>query len=297
MALNLRQVNAFVAVLETGSFTKAAKKLHLSQPALTVQIRELEETLGETLLDRSSRGVFATRFGLDILPALRRTLADVESALLEAQELSSGRRGTVRIATLPSFAAAILPDLILASRGLNPEIRFIVHDAVAASVVEQVRNGLVDIGLTAGHVPDDEIDIVATGADKLCLVCPEDHAIARLRRIGVNHFSSLPLVLSPPGTSIRAVVDRAFDATGRKPVVVCEPTYMMTALALVRAGLGLTILPRLAREIRAEPSLIVKEISDKNFVRPIALIQRSGRTPPPAVREFMALCEVALQRL
>ncbi|EGD02032.1 LysR family transcriptional regulator, partial [Burkholderia sp. TJI49] len=96
-----------------------------------------------------------------------------------------------------------------------------------------------------------------------------------------------PLVLTARGTSVRSVVDAALDAAGCAPDVACEPTYMMTAVAMVRGGLGVTILPATAREVRAEPELVAKPIDDDAFVRPIALVCKRGRTLPRVAQAFI----------
>ena len=104
----------------------------MSQPALTVQIRKLEESLHSRLFDRNSRSVELTRIGRELLPVLVRTLQDIDAMVADTHEQSAGRRGTVRVAALPSFAASLLPDVILAYRG-NPGIGFVVRDAVRAA--------------------------------------------------------------------------------------------------------------------------------------------------------------------
>lgn len=98
--------------------------------------------------------------------------------------------------------------------------------------------------------------------------------------------ASVPLVLTAQGTSVRSVVDAALEAAGCTPDIACEPTYMMTAVAMVRGGLGVTILPATAREVRAEPELVAKPIDDPAFVRPIALVTKRGRTLPRVAQAF-----------
>src|SRR5450755_2436494 len=131
MDLNLRQLRAFVAVAQLRSFTRAAETLHLSQPALTVQIRKLEASLRCQLLDRNSRSVTLTRIGRELLPLLQRSLHDLDAIVVDTHAQSAGHLGTVRIASLPSFAASLLPDVILACRKRNPGLGFVVRDAVA----------------------------------------------------------------------------------------------------------------------------------------------------------------------
>ncbi|MFL9827618.1 LysR family transcriptional regulator [Rhodoplanes sp. SY1] len=297
MDITLRQIRAFLAIVQTRSFTKAAALLHLSQPALTVQIRNLEAALGVRLLDRSNRAVEITRVGLELMPVLQRTVTDLDGALLDIREIGAGRRGTVRIAALPSFAASLLPQVILACRRDNPALGVLVRDAIAAHVVAMVRSEEVDLGLTGGAVADAELDVLHHTTDQLCLVYPADHPIGRKRRIGVQDLVDLPLILTNPGTSLRDVIDAALLGIGRTPTLACEVTYMMSAVAMVRAGLGVTVLPRSAREVRVEQTLRSKAIDDPAFVRPVALVKKKGRTLPPASAAFLDACIAAMQKM
>src|SRR6478609_2130611 len=129
MDFNLRHARAFVTVAHLGSFTRAAEALHLSQPALTVQIGNFESALKVKVLDRSSRSVELTRVGRELLPTLERTLRELDAVVADTHAMSGGRRGTVRIAALPSFAASLLPQVISAARALHPELIFVVRDA------------------------------------------------------------------------------------------------------------------------------------------------------------------------
>jgi len=271
MDLNLRDIRAFIAVAQTGSFTRAATRLHLSQPALTVQIRRLEETVGVRLFDRNSRNVALTPTGSELLPLLQKSLHDMEHVLIDARALGDGSSGTVRIACLPTFAASVLPELVQEVRKVVPRAGFHVRDVVASMVNTLVRNEEVDIGLTGGELTDASFEVLHVGADRLVAV-----------------FPNVPLVLTAQGTSVRAVVDSAFANAGCTPEITCEPTYMMTAIAMVRAGLGVTILPASAREVRAEPELLVRPVDDPVFLRPIALIKKRGRTLPPVTETFVA---------
>ncbi len=294
MDINFRHIRAFVSVAQHKSFTKAADALHLSQPALTVQIRKLEEALRTRLLDRNSRSVALTRMGHEVLPLLQRSLQDIETVIHDAHEQSAGRRGTVRIASLPSFAASLLPDVIAESRRRQPGLNFVVRDAVASRVMALVAGEEVDIGITGGEVENDELEVLHRATDRLCLVFPAGHPIARRRRITIDDIVALPLVLTDAATSVRALVDAAFLERGRPPEIACESTYMMTAVAMVRAGLGVTILPGSAREVHAEPGLQSRPIDDDAFVRPIALVKRRNRTLPAVCVAFAELCVQAL---
>jgi len=294
MDLNLRDIRALVAVAETGSFTRAAQRLHLSQPALTVQIRRLEEAVSARLFDRNSRNVALTPMGRELLPLLRKSLQDMEDLLREARAMGEGGSGTIRIACLPTFAASVLPELIIGMKREVPRVAFQIRDVVAGTVNALVRSEEADIGLTGGEVTDPMLEVLHAGMDRLVAVCPRDHPLAKKRRVGLKDLAPLPLVLTARGTSVRAVVDAALGETQEVLDIACEPTYMMTAVAMVRGGLGVTILPGSAREVRAEPGLVVKTIDHPAFVRPIAIIKRRGRTLPAVTDKFIALMRRAI---
>jgi DNA-binding transcriptional LysR family regulator len=287
MDLNLRDIRALIAVADAGSFTRAAERLHLSQPALTVQIRRLEQAIGARLFDRNSRNVALTPAGRELLPLLQKSLRDMETVLRDARALGIGESGTIRIACLPTFAASVLPELIQALKRDVPRAAFQIRDGVASLVNALVRSEDADIGVTGGDVLDPLLEVLHAGVDRLVVVCPKTHALAKKRRIALKDLLSTPLVLTAPETSVRAVVDAALSGAHGAPEIACEPTYMMTAVAMVRGGLGVTILPQSAREVRAEPGLIARPIDHPAFVRPVAIVKKRGRTLPPLTERFV----------
>lgn len=295
MDVNLRQVRASVCVAQLKSFTRAAALLHLSQPALTVQIRRLEESLGIKLFDRNTRAVELTRLGQELMPVFQRLLRDLDAVVLDTRDLAASRQGVVRIAALPSFAAGLLPEMIADFRKGHPRVTFVIRDAIANRVLTHVREGDVDIGITGGAVPP-EFEIVSTLKDRLHVVFPARHAIGRVKSVTLEALAQYPLILMDPETSVRHVVDAAFMDAGRTPITACEAIYMMTAVGLVRAGLGLAVLPGSAREIRSEPKLRSRPIDDPRFVRMNTIFKKRGRTLPPAAAAFLDSCVAALAK-
>ena len=286
MNVDVRQIRAFLAVARLESFTKAAQALNLSQPALTVQIRNLEEGLGLKLIDRNTRTVGLTRMGRELLPALQRIMGDLEAVLSEARDLAGGNHGIVRLAALPSQASGFLPEVIARFREANPRMSFVINDTVASGVLRQVREEAVDLGLTGGRAFDEDIEILHVSQDRMHVVYPHGHPLAEAKQITAGALSQHPLVLMHPSTSVRTVVDAAFAASGVSVVIAAEPTYMSTAVGMVRAGLGVAILPGSAMEVRAETGLSSRPIEDGAFMRDVSLIKRAGRTLPPVSESF-----------
>jgi DNA-binding transcriptional LysR family regulator len=286
MDISLRQMRSFVAVAKLGSFTRAAAFLHVSQPTLTVQIRRLEEALQLKLFDRNPRAVNLTRIGRDLLPSFERTLQDLDSVLLDVKNVSTAQLGVVRIAALPSFAASLLPDAILQFRARNPGASFAVKDVIASALLGLVRSDEVDLGLTGGNVDFPDIEVLFRASDEIRVVFPHGHPIGKFSRITAERLAQFPIVMLDPRTSVRAVTDHAFRSAKLMPTPVTEATYMMTALGMVRAGIGITLLPSSAREISAEPTLRTRRISDPNFSRQVSLIRKKNRTLPPLSKAF-----------
>ena len=295
MEVSLRQVRSFLAVARVKSFTGAASVLHVTQPALTVQIRRLEEALGVTLFDRDTRSVELTRVARDLLPPFERALQDFDAAVGSARDIATQARGIVRLAALPSVAAGILPDAILQFRQQRPNVMFDLRDVIAGQVLTLVQSEQVDFGVMGGVIKAVDVETVFEAQDRLHVVYPKGHRVARLKKIKPVALSEFPLILMQRDTSVRAVVDAGFHAAGLIPKATCEAIYMMTAVGMVRAGLGLTILPGSAREIRAEPGLLSKPIDDPRFTRPVSIIKRSGRTLPPMSEAFLEHLSVCLR--
>jgi DNA-binding transcriptional LysR family regulator len=294
---SLRQLRAFVSVAHLKSFTRAASVLHLSQPALTVQIRRLEEALAVRLLDRNTRAVELTRVGRELVPVFQRLLRELDTVVIDTRDLAAKRYGVVRVAALPSVAAGVLPDAIAAFREANPRITFVLKDVIASRVLNLVRTEEVDLGVTGGDLVEPDIEVVCTAHDRMHVVFPAEHPIEVVPEVTLDVLASYPLILMDPDTSVRAVVDGAFIAAGRLPIPACEATYMMTAVGMVRAGLGIAILPALAREVRAEPSLRSRPIDDPSFGRTLSVIKKAGRTLPPASATFLLDITRALSTL
>jgi DNA-binding transcriptional LysR family regulator len=296
MNLDIRQMRAFLAVATAGSFTRAADALALSQPALTVQIRKLEEALGLRVFDRNTRSVSLTRAGRDLLPVLRRIVGELDDVVAEAREQASARRGVVRLAVLPSIASGILPEVIARFRHAHPDVIFVLRDAIAATVNAATLAEEVDLGITGGLVEAPALEALLTATDHMHAIFPSGHALDARGEVALAELGAHPLILMDRATSVRQVVDAAFAGAGLKPVVAAEATYMTTAAAMVRAGLGVAILPGSAMEVRAVPGLRSRRIASPAFARTISVIRRAGRTLPPSSTLFLAELRTALAR-
>jgi DNA-binding transcriptional LysR family regulator len=287
MNVNLRQVRAFVSVARFGSFTRAAKLLNLTQPALTVQIRQLEQSLDVRLFDRNTRSVSLTRVGRELVPPFQRLLQEFDAIVVDTKDLAAKRHGIVRLACLPSFASTLLPAVIAKFRARHPRVSFVLKDAVGKRIVSMVREETVDFGIGVVDTDEPDLETLYLMRDRMHVVFPARHPLARARKVTLDSLRAYPLVLMDPESSVRAIVDAAFARTGRLAVPACEATYMSSAIGMVRAGLGVTILPSTAMELRADRKLRSKPIDDPGCTRRIVIVRRSGRSLSPAAESFV----------
>lgn len=288
MDITLRQIRAFVSIARMGSFSRAAAELNLTQPTLTVQIRRLEEGLGIRLLDRTTRSVALTRVGANLLPVFERMVGDLAAAIDETKEITAMTRGVVRIAALPSVAAAVLPQAIDTFRECYPGASFVVRDVVASRVVELVRDGSVDLGITGGALGGPDLALVFRKWETFNVVLPRDHPFAGKQHVTRAELLEHPLVALQSSTSVRSVVDEWLKDAPRAPIIACEATYMMTVAGMVSAGLGIALLPASARETLAFPDLVSLPVVQPTLSREISVVTLQGRSLPPMSEGFCA---------
>lgn len=294
MSPSLRQLRTFVAVARLGSFTQAAKALHLSQPALTVQIRQLEENLGVQLFDRNTRMVKLTRIGREVLPQVARLQEELDAVLEHTREMAAGRRGIVRLACIPSFAASTLPDAIAVFRRTHPQVTFALKDVNWSRMVAMVRAEDVDFGVGDMSSVEPGLQFTQLREDRLQVVYKKGHPIGAMKKVTLRRLADHSMVMMDRDTSARPVIDAAFAAAGCYPQRACEVVSMASAAAMVRAGLGYAILPASSIEWRAHAGLAVRMIDEPVLIRRLGIIRKPGRTlSPPSDAFCIALQEFA----
>ena len=294
MIHDLRHIRAFLAAARIGNFTRAAAELHISQSAFTVQIRQLEDALGVTLFDRSKRRIALTAAGRDVLVPLERILLDAEAVVMQTRQLIGLRRGVVRIAALPSLAAELLPLTIHEFRQLYPGIMVEIRDVVAESVVDSVRREDVDFGIGTRMRMDREITGSPLLEDRLCAFAPLGHPLTRRDSVNLRDLVRHPLILTARDSSVRDILDRALRSEKLLLSPAFEVNYMSTAIGMVRAGLGIAVLPEAA--VGAEKIHEVRRllISRPSLSRRIEIIRRKDRSLSSAAGKMI---EILKQRI
>jgi LysR family transcriptional regulator, carnitine catabolism transcriptional activator len=296
MNINLNQLRVFVAVARLGNFTRAAERLHLSQPSMSLHIRQLEQDLGVRLFDRSTRSVALTRAGDDFLPTAERLLDDVQSAVASVADLAARRRGRVAVAVLPSVAAELLPRAIGALHARHPDITVSLRDDVAELIPARVRSGEVDFGLGAIDSIDADIAGSPLVSDELIAVFPPSHPLASAKTTW-RALAKYPFVAMSRDSSVRRLTEQAFAHNGLLLEPAFEAKYMSTAIGIIAHGLGVGTLPSSAISMVQHAELAHAEIRGPVMKRQIGIMTRRGRSLSPAAEALVAALKTAATRV
>lgn len=288
MRQGFRHIRAFLQAAQSGSFTQAALTLHVSQPALTVQIRQLEEELGIKLFDRDRRHVTLTAAGRRMIAPLQRILDEFQGAIDQAHDMVGLQRGRLTIAALPSIAAAWLPGLIHQFHCAHPRIEIRIADVPATRLQALVRDEEADLGLGPWISRDRALKFQDLLEDRMHVFFPAGHPLSTSRRPTLENLARYPHILISPGTSVREVLHRALEAARLDIDVACEVAYLSTAIGMIRAGLGISILPLSTLSAAPCAGLEHRPIASAQLKRPLGLITVKRKTLSPAAAAFVS---------
>jgi LysR family carnitine catabolism transcriptional activator len=285
--LSTRQLRAFVALAEARNFTRAAARCHLSQPAFSALIRSLESALGARLFDRTTRTVELTAEGSLFLDGAQRLLRDVEVTVADLGEHVARRRGRVSLAALPALAAGWLPEVLAQFHADHPHIELDVADALSDECVERVRAGRADFALAAVRASAPELLAQPFCSDRFHVVCRGDHPFANRRRITLADLPGQPFVHLARNSSVRQHIDTAIRPAQIHSVLELE--QLSTVAGMVRAGLGITVVPALTLFHFEHPALVTRPLFAPGLKRELFLIRRRDRSLSMAAQALFEL--------
>jgi DNA-binding transcriptional LysR family regulator len=253
--MNLRQLRAFTTIVDSGGFARAADRLHLTQPALSRQIRALESDLGVFLFDRTGRRVQLTSEGEDLLARSRHLLAEAAGLLERAHSLKSGDTGILRVGATPQVIENLLAKFLTPYRQLHPGVEVHLVEDGGTRLHERLVRGDVHLAMTAAGGTRFE-DRLLYPMHLLAVVSPE-HAVARRTVIDICDLSNEPLLVLRPGFGSREWLDIACELAGIRPRVLLDSGAPGTLVALAAANYAIAILPSNAQvprdAVRAVP--------------------------------------------
>ena len=278
-------LKAFLAVLELSSFHAAAKLLNLSPPALSRRIRALEEAVGAQLIERTTRHVAPTQVGRELVPLVQRLVDEFEESILSISDLGGQHRAQVRIASIPTAAFYFLPRVIEAFNARYPGIRFRILELSAHEGLGAVASGEVEFGINIAGAARDDLTFTPLADDPFVLACRRDHPFAQSAALPWSALEGHPLIGVSKTSGNRGVLDQALAHANLNLNWFYEVNHLSTSLGLVEAGLGASVLPRLATPQLEHPVIATVALTDPVVSRSIGLVERrGGRLSPAAIR-------------
>jgi LysR family transcriptional regulator, carnitine catabolism transcriptional activator len=283
--MDLRRLRLFLAVVDTGGFTAAADQVHVAQPAVSLAVRELEAELGAPLLVRSRRGAHHTPAGEALVGPARQALRDVENAAAAVAAVTGLVAGRLDLASLPTLAADPVADLVGRFRVAHPSVAVRMGAPIdLEDLADSVRSGTAEMGITEQGPANRGLVEVRISEQEILAVSPRGGATSPLR---LDRLTSVPLVLSRTGSSLRDVVDTALADAGVEAEVAVETDQRDALIPLVLAGAGTTFLPATLARAAGQLGASVRSTTPR-LRRTIAVVHRDGELGPAATR-FLAL--------
>src|SRR5580704_5187793 len=285
--MELHQLRYFCAVAAAGSFSRAAEQAHVSQPSLSQQIRKLEDELGARLFDRLGRSVRLTELGKAFLPRANSVLRELEAAKGDVVERKDSVGGPVAVGVIPTVAPYLLPPLLESFTRKFPESHLTVVEEITPVLLERLRTGTIDVAVLALPVRGHEFEATEILTEPLFAALPRKHALAQRRTIALRDLRKDPFLLLRDGHCFRDTAVAACDRARLNPQVVFESGQFSSLLSLVGAGMGVSIVPKMAIEEHSRCRYV--RIADDEAIRTIGALVLRGRSLSKAHAGFLRL--------
>ena len=288
--MDTQSLQAFLAVAESDSFSRAAEQLHLTQPAVSKRIATLEGQVGARLFDRIGRRVTLTEAGRVLLPRARQILVMVDDSQRALSNLEGEVAGSLTLATSHHVGLHRLPPLLKAYTRAHPDVRLDLRFLDSEQAYQGVLDGELEIAVvTLSPHPDPQLDVVPIWNDRLCFVCAPDHPLAQRGDLMLQELCAFDAVLPGPMTFTRSLIESRFAAAGLVLSVGLSTNYLETLKMMASIGLGWSLLP----ERLAAGELHELSVEHPDIQRTLGYVVHRSRTLSNAARAMLQLLEEA----
>ena len=285
--MEIRQLEAFVAVVETGSFTAAAERVNLTQSTVSQQIKALEEELGEAVFVRGHRQAKLTEAGERLLPHARVVLDTLDGIAAEFSIRGKVPTGRLRLGASSMATSYLLPQVYEGFVRSNPGVQLLVRNTPTTDeTVRQVVSGEIDVGFIAVPVVNQTLEAEPIATDEIILVVGRDHRWAGQTTVAASQLDGEPMVAFERGLSHRRTMDELLASVGAMPRIVSETNDPQIAKNLVQLGIGIALIPRWA--VFESDGLHVLKLDGMSLVRDVNIIYSKRHTS--VVRAFVEFC-------
>ena len=292
----LRQLKTFLAAAETLSFTKAAERVHLSQPSVTEQVQALEQSVGQPLFIRTNNRLALTAAGERLVDRARELLAMADDTFREIRDHVNGQAGTIRIAAPQTLCTCVLVPLLAGHAELHPGSRVVIQETNSSATVQAVRDGTADLGMVHGWPVDTaglQVDLL--GHDTPVVVMPAGHPLGGVAGVTLAALAAHPLIATAEGCRYREHLDALLRQAPVRPGIRAVADSVPALVGMVSAGLGVAILPRMAVDtaVFAAAPVEVRPLAMAGGELPVCLITPARAAAARPVAAFAAMVRAA----
>jgi LysR family transcriptional regulator, hydrogen peroxide-inducible genes activator len=284
--MEMHQLRYFAAVARTGTFSRAARECRIAQPSLSQQILKLEEELGDRLFERTRRKALLTPAGSLFLPYAVSILESAERARQEIREIGGQVRGKILLGALPTIAPYFLPDVICSFRKKYPEVEMIIHEETTQQLLRGLEENELDLALISDAPPSPRIEIQKLFSEELFLCLPAFHPLVQRNKVAAADLQHEKFILMQEGHCLGAQAQQFCNSKGFQPEISCRSAQIGTVLAMVQAGLGISLIPKMALPRPSEDGIICRSLHGVRPRRMLALALSGQRKPSLCVLEF-----------
>ncbi len=280
-------LKTFLVLTEEGRMSKAARRLHRSQPALSAQLAGLEEELGTALFDRTSKGLVLTEAGEVFRRYAEQALNAVSDGREAVKSLAGLERGALSVGGGATFTTYLLPPILREFHERFPGVRMRVREQGSQAIVDGVLAGELDLGVVTLPVDATRLEVEPWLEDELLLIVPKGHPLEGRKTFRWRELEGTSLVLFEPGTAVRALIDERLETSGVNVSIVMELRSIEAIQSMVQAGIGAGFVSRWSLGGKKGASQGGLRPQDGPLLRRLAIVSRLDRKPSPAARAFV----------
>ena len=289
MNVTVKQLKAFVAVAQTRSFAEACIRVHLSQPALSIAIKNLEDAVGGQLLVRTTRKLALSPEGEAFYPVARRLLADWDGAMSDLNNHFAKQRGKLSLAAMPSFASSLLPQALVHYRQAYPNINVAVQDVLAETVVEMVTDGRVELGVSFDPGESEGLCFQPLFQDKFVAVFAQGHALSDKKQVSWKALQADPFLALQRPSGIRQLIDKSVEEHGMALRVEFEAHQLATIGRMVACGLGVSAVPSLCVAQMERHGAVCRALINPTIKRRVGILTRKHDPMSAATQAMVSI--------
>lgn len=296
MNISLRQIRAFIAVASTGSFTEAARRMHLTQSAVSMVVRQLEEEMALPLFDRHGRGVTPTAAAMEFLPLAKRIQEDLERITSGARDIRTLQRGALRLGATQMLACTYIPEVLKTFETRYPHISGRITDTTVDDLVAMVKRGEVDIGIGPERRTDDDVRRDFLFEVPLRLICAQGHPLAARNQVAWDEITDMRWITYSTEFTHDLMSMLRRETPMEDGSRTLDVRHLTTAIALAGRGLGITVAPDYVMPFAAPLGATTVELINPSISRRFFVYSLAERSLMPAAETFLALMREQFHR-